>query len=196
MNYLAHAFLSFQDPQVLLGNMTSDFIKGAKQYHYPKSVQAGITLHRTIDTFTDQHPATLEAKAFFRPAYRLYSGAFIDVVYDHFLATDPLHFSEVSLYQFSQQVYKDVSEQEHLLPAPFARMFPYMKEQNWLYNYRFPWGIEKSFGGLQRRAQHITEINSAIRIFEENYESLRECYHVFMPDMHGFAQIKFNELTE
>jgi acyl carrier protein phosphodiesterase len=27
-----------------------------------------------IDTFTDEHPATKEAKEFFRPHYRLYSG--------------------------------------------------------------------------------------------------------------------------
>jgi acyl carrier protein phosphodiesterase len=195
MNYLAHAFLSFQDPHILVGNMTSDFIKGAKKFDYPKPIQAGITLHRAIDQYTDEHPATRQAKEVFRPHYRLYSGAFIDVVYDHFLATDPLHFTDTSLHDFTQQVYIDVSENEHLLPAPFARMFPYMKEQNWLYNYQFAWGIEKSFGGLQRRAQHIPEVNTAMKIFEEEYDSLRECYRAFMPDMYAFAKAKFDELT-
>ncbi|MFY7899136.1 MAG: ACP phosphodiesterase, partial [Chitinophagaceae bacterium] len=32
MNFLAHAYLSFQQPSLLIGNMISDFVKGKKQY--------------------------------------------------------------------------------------------------------------------------------------------------------------------
>ena len=88
MNYLAHAYLSFNKPDILAGNMISDYIKGKKQFDYPLPVQKGIKLHRAIDNFTDTHAATQELKSFFRPQYRLYSGAFADVVYDHFLAND------------------------------------------------------------------------------------------------------------
>ena len=31
MNYLAHAYLSFGDPDILAGNMISDFVKGKKK---------------------------------------------------------------------------------------------------------------------------------------------------------------------
>src|SRR3989442_7909269 len=92
MNYLAHAYLSFNQPEILVGNMISDFIKGKKQFDYPVSIQKGIRLHRDIDTFTDAHPATQQLKSFFRPHYRLYAGAFGDIVYDHFLALDPNEF--------------------------------------------------------------------------------------------------------
>ena len=95
MNYLAHAYLSFDDREILTGNIISDFVKGKKKFNYPSRIQAGIMLHRLIDNFTDEHAATREAKEFFRPHYRLYSGAFIDVVYDHFLATDETEFTEV-----------------------------------------------------------------------------------------------------
>jgi acyl carrier protein phosphodiesterase len=84
MNYLAHAYLSFGHPGILTGNMISDFVKGKKKFDYPSEVQQGIALHRAIDQFTDTHEATREAKQVFRPAYRLYSGAFVDVVYDHY----------------------------------------------------------------------------------------------------------------
>src|SRR5688500_15033522 len=146
MNYLAHAFLSFNDPEILVGNMISDFVKGNKKFDYPMRIQAGIMLHRIIDTFTDDHPATKEAKEFFRPHYRLYSGAFIDVVYDHFLATDVTVFSESSLFDFSQQVYSSLEENKQWLPERFAAMLPYMRAQNWLVNYRTLWGTQKSFG--------------------------------------------------
>ena len=65
--------------------MISDFVKGKKKFDYPAGIQKGIMLHRHIDNFTDTHEATREAKEIFRPHYRLYSGAFVDVVYDHCL---------------------------------------------------------------------------------------------------------------
>jgi len=54
MNYLAHAYLSFNEPELLLGNMVSDYVKGKKQFDFPKRMQAGIRLHRAIDEFTTQ----------------------------------------------------------------------------------------------------------------------------------------------
>jgi acyl carrier protein phosphodiesterase len=92
MNYLAHARLSFDQPDILVGNMISDFVKGKKRFDYSEPVQKGITLHRAIDTFTDEHEATKEAKKFFKPVVGLYAGAFMDIVYDHFLATDENEF--------------------------------------------------------------------------------------------------------
>src|SRR4029077_7560850 len=76
MNYLAHAYLSFNQSEILVGNMISDFVKGKRKFDYPSGIQKGIDLHRAIDQFTDQHSATKEAKEFFRPDYRLYAGAF------------------------------------------------------------------------------------------------------------------------
>ena len=86
MNYLAHAYLSFGNADILAGNMISDFVKGKQKFGYSEAIQKGITLHRMIDTFTDSHEATRAAKQYFKPAVGLYSGAFTDVVYDHFLA--------------------------------------------------------------------------------------------------------------
>jgi acyl carrier protein phosphodiesterase len=116
LNYLAHAYLSFNHPEILVGNMISDYVKGKKKFDYPAAIQKGITLHRAIDTFTDDHPATKKAKEVFRPHYRLYSGAFVDVVYDHFLATDDREFPGSSLLDFSEQVYKMLGEYLHWFP--------------------------------------------------------------------------------
>jgi hypothetical protein len=66
LNYLAHAYLSFNDSNLLLGNMISDYVKGKKKFDYPIKIQQGIHLHRLIDEFTDFHPITKEAKQFFK----------------------------------------------------------------------------------------------------------------------------------
>jgi len=88
-----------------VGNLISDFVKGKKKFDFPPGIQNGITLHRAIDTFTDAHEATKKAKEFFRPHYRLYAGALVDVIFDHFLAGDENEFTETFLHDFSLQVY-------------------------------------------------------------------------------------------
>ena len=179
-----------------MGNLISDFVKGKKKFDYPSGIQKGIALHRAIDIFTDTHEATKEAKEVFRPAYRLYSGAFVDVVYDHFLATDKNEFTETSLFDFSQTVYATVDKQIQWLPEFFSGMFPYMKTQNWLYNYRTEWGTGKSFGGVVRRSAYLTESDTASSLFKEHYQRLRECYRHFWIEVKPFARDQFEILLD
>lgn len=194
MNYLAHAYLSFGDPEILVGNLISDFIKGKKKYDYPAGIQKGISLHRAIDTFTDEHPVTKEAKEILRPAYRLYSGAFVDVLYDHFLATDVNEFTKDSLFDFSQQVYASIDRQTQWLPERFAKMFPYMKTQNWLFNYHTMWGTEKSLEGVVRRSRYLTESGTAYQLFEQHYQLFSEWYRQFWKDLLPFARGQYEIL--
>lgn len=176
--------------------MISDFVKGKKQYDYPDAVQKGIRLHRAIDTFTDAHPATQEGKQYFKPAVGTYAGAFMDVVYDHFLASDETLFTDISLRNFAEEVYLQLHEQQHLLHENFARMLPYMSSQNWLYGYRFTPGIEKSFGGVVRRAKYLTEYAPAYALFLAHYESLKKYYDAFIPDIRAFASSQFEDLLK
>jgi acyl carrier protein phosphodiesterase len=196
MNYLAHAYLSFGHPQILVGNLISDFVKGKKKFDYSEGIQKGIVLHRQIDWFTDEHQATKLAKDIFRPYYRLYSGAFVDVVYDHFLANDEKEFSEESLLAFSANAYETIDPFINELPPRFSMMFPYMKMQNWLFNYRTRWGTEKSFGGLVRRAAYLEESDTAAAIFNENYHQLKQCYDAFFPELKVFARHNYDELIK
>lgn len=187
MNFLAHAYLSFGQPGLLVGNMISDFVKGKQQFNYLPAIREGIVLHRQIDQFTDEHPATREAKIFYRPVYRLYSGAFIDVVYDHFLASDPNEFTDESLAGFAQQTYTTLQEQYENLPMAFAGMLPHMRTHNWLYNYRTIEGISKSMAGLVRRSAYLNDSKPAVVILQNNYEALRDLYRVFWADVKAFV---------
>jgi len=214
MNYLAHAYLSFGRPEITVGNLVSDFIKGKKKFDYPPAIQRGIALHRAIDTFTDFHDVTRRAKVVFRSDYGLYAGALVDVVYDHFLANDPLAFgagdgpgdslaagagtrgtgtretgtgTEAGLKAFTRKTYEQVSAWEAFFPERFNKMFPYMRAQDWLYNYRFREGIFNSFSGLARRAAYMPDPAAACRLFEEHYAELEACYRDFFPSLKDFA---------
>ncbi len=196
MNFLAHACLSFNQPGLLVGNMISDFVKGKQQFDYPPAIRRGIVLHRHIDQFTDEHPATKEAKEFYRPIYRLYSGAFIDVVYDHFLANDPNEFTDSTLNAFAQQTYTTLQQEYEHLPAGFAGMLPYMKRDNWLYNYRTIDGIGKSMGGLVRRSAYLNDSAPGLVILQNNYETLKALYTVFWADVKTFAHLQQLQLQK
>src|SRR6187402_3896180 len=183
MNYLAHAYLSFGRPGILVGNMISDHVKGKKKFDYPEQIQQGIAVHREIDRFTDTHSATKEAKEFFRPVYRLYAGSLMDVIYDHFLALDENEFTDDSLKAFTINTYNMLDQFTGHFPEKFARMYPYMKAQNWLYNYKYRQGIEKSLAGVVRRAKYLEESDTAYFLFNEHYNKLKDLYQLFFPEL-------------
>lgn len=175
--------------------MISDFVKGKKQFDYTPLVQKGIELHRSIDTFTDDHPATKEMKKVFRPVYGLYAGAFADIVYDYFLANDKKEFETGEiLQQFSQNTYAMLEVQLENTPQVFQQMFPFMKTHNWLFNYRHKQAIQKSFAGMARRAKYITESDSAFDIFENNINELKPYYDEFFPLLKNHAANTLHEL--
>jgi acyl carrier protein phosphodiesterase len=187
MNYLAHAYLSFGDPDILAGNMISDFVKGKKKFDYPERIQMGITLHRKIDEYTDTHPATREAKQFLKDSTGLYAGSFVDIIYDHFLANDGYEFEEGALAEFTQNTYLQLESSEKWLPEKSQRFFFHMRTQNWLYHYRSTEGIHNSFMGLCRRAKYIDDPEPAFEAFLKHYEALKMAYELFFPHVKTFA---------
>jgi len=187
MNFLAHAYLSFNHSEILVGNMISDFVKGKKKFNYPSGIQQGIMLHRQIDAFTDAHEATKEAAKFLKPAVGLYAGAFVDVVYDHFLANDINEFTDASLYNCTISTYDILAKHYEILPAAFQSMLPYMQSQNWLYNYKSLTGTKRSFDGVVRRASYLYSSNEVFDLFQQHYTSLQTCYNAFFPSLKAFS---------
>ncbi len=194
MNYLGHALLSFGDGEILTGNLIGDHVKGRLALeHYPEQIRKGILLHRKIDIFTDKHPAAQRAGIWFRKDYGLYSGAITDSLYDHFLANDPARFpSEKDLLHFSLQVYQQLIVHEAYFPDAFKLMFPYMREQNWLYGYRTLPGIQRALNGLHRRAKYMPPTNTAYKIFIENYYQLAQCYYELIDDLLQFVKLELS----
>lgn len=196
MNYLAHAVLSFGHNEILIGNMISDFVKGSSKYSYAPMILHGINLHRMIDTFTDRHPATKAANMVFRKVAGPYAGAFTDVSYDHFLATDPTIFSGESLTAFAARTYDVLEAHYAVLPERFKNMLPFMRNQNWLLNYSNHDGIRSSFGGVFRRAKYLEHNEGVFRQFMEHYDELQQYYSQFFPELYAYALHELRKMTE
>jgi acyl carrier protein phosphodiesterase len=188
MNYLAHALLSLNDPDIQLGNLMGDFVKGNKYDVYPEKVKAGILLHRHIDHYTDTHPSIREAIAFLKPVYRLSGGIFVDILFDHFLANDDRYFNNESLLQFTNQVYENITHNDAHLNERMRNLFFHMSTNNWLYNYRTISGLEQAIQGLCRRHPFLGEPTEALTIIQNEYDELRNLYTGFFPMLHRFVQ--------
>ena len=187
MNFLAHSYLSFSEEQ-LVGNMIADFVKNRDVARLPESIQKGIKLHRAIDTFTDAHPLIHEAKAPFRPLVRLYSGAFVDVAFDYFLANDTTENSQREWQEHSREVYAVLRRYEEFLPEVFKKVLDKMQQDDWLNNYRNEWGIEYSFRNVVNKAQFLDKTTNVFPAFLANKDFLREKYEIFFPEIKSFAQ--------
>ena len=187
MNFLAHSYLSFSEEQ-LVGNMIADFVKNRDVARLPESIQKGIKLHRAIDTFTDAHSLIHEAKAPFRPLVRLYSGAFVDVAFDYFLANDTAENPQRDWQEHSQRVYAVLRRYEEFLPEVFKKVLDKMQQDDWLYNYRNEWGIEYSFRNVVNKAQFLDKTTNVFPAFLANKDFLRKKYEIFFPEIKSFAQ--------
>lgn len=193
MNLLAHAYLSFHEEETLVGNMISDDVKGQQKNHYPPAIQKGIQLHRYIDSFTDQHPVVQKASQLFRPLTRKYAGAFIDISFDYFLANDPEQEPPEGWKNFTSWVYHTLDGYNQWHPSRFGRFYPFMRDQDWLYHYRYEESIGKSLDNLMRRARYLDNDLPVRQVFMDNKAALNDYYHAFFPELKAYA---WQRLTE
>ena len=196
MNFLAHAYLSFGQEEILVGNFIADFVRGKELEKYPKKVQLGIRLHRAIDTYTDSHPLVKQVQSFLIPRFGHYSRVISDVFFDYFLAKKWENYSGIHLEQFSLDTYRILSSYPQELPEAFRRMFHWMQTQNWLYAYRKPVGIQAALDGLSRRARFDSKMNESTQVLWEKEEEIEAIFFAFFANLETFASTTLAELIQ
>lgn len=182
MNYLAHAFFSNNEPNLLIGNFIADHLRGNDFTNYPTEIINGIYLHRKIDTFTDNHESFKASKRIFYNGYERYSGILIDIYSDHFLAKNFENYSGTPLRDFSELAYKTYSQNQHHLPKSSSNFLEYVIKNN-IYNaYSSIEGIEKVLFHLSHRIKHSVMLNESINLFRENEEELKSNFDTLFRD--------------
>ncbi|RYX85476.1 DUF479 domain-containing protein [bacterium] len=153
MNFLAHALLSGQDGDVLLGNLMADFLGPGIDSPDDLRVQSGIERHYKIDHFMDSHPLVAQSRARLFPFYRHYSAVLVDVLYDHLLAINWERFCDRSLQDFAFWVYAELGARQHLMPARMKPIVPSMQADNWLVSYAESWGVRYALDRVHYRSR-------------------------------------------
>lgn len=191
MNYLAHAFLSRASPELLIGGLLGDFVKGALGERYTPTVRAGILLHRAIDRYTDAHPTVRASCAHISPVRRRFAAILVDVFYDHFLARHWSRYAELPLEDFTQQVYSTLLPDIASYPERLQRMLPRMAADDWLASYAEIESVEAALHGIARRFQRYPRaavLTDGVQELLLNYAALEQHFLEFFPELLGFVE--------
>jgi len=184
MNFLAHLYLSGDDPEIMVGNFIGDFVRGRNVHEqFKHNIALGIELHRQIDEFTDRHDIVLESKKRLRGKYRHYAPVIVDVFYDHFLA---IHWSTLhpqSLPDFASYAYSQLEKHKPLLPTRVLEMMPYMIQGNWLVNYATTEGIHRALSGMSRRTPYDSKMDEAIHDLKKYFVEFDSEFTRFFPEL-------------
>lgn len=186
MNILAHAYLSGRHSELLIGNFIGDFIKGdpaSSRHHLIPGVVAGVRLHRAIDTFTDAHPDVAAVRDLLYPRCHKYAGAAVDIFFDHFLAINFLSLTGETLTEFVPYFYQTLQKNQAAMPLNAVRMADYMIRQDWLSNYQFTEGIDRSLKGVARRTVYPSGLDTVIEDFTTYYDQIGEHFAYFWPSL-------------
>jgi acyl carrier protein phosphodiesterase len=189
MNFLAHLYLSGDNPEIMVGNFIGDFVRGRNVYdQFKHNIALGIELHRQIDEFTDHHQIVLESKKRLRGKYRHYAPVIVDVFYDHFLA---IHWSDLhpkSLPDFATYAYMQLEHHESILPERVLHMMPYMIQGNWLVNYAKTEGIHRALSGMSRRTPYESKMDEAVHDLEKYFKEFDEEFLKFFPELKQMSE--------
>ncbi len=188
MNFLAHLYLSGNQPGLIIGNFIADMVKGRQINGYPASVAGGIRLHRQIDRFTDSHPVVNRSKGRLRATCRHYAGVVTDMYYDHFLALNWDHYSCHSLESYVEWAYGLLQQHLDMLPERARYVLPRMVENNWLVNYADLDRLSLNFGGMARRTPYESGMEGAVVDLKTHYRLFAEEFGSFFPELMEFVE--------
>ncbi|KPQ27565.1 MAG: hypothetical protein HLUCCX14_14320 [Marinobacter excellens HL-55] len=187
MNHLAHTFLAPDSPGARVGSILGDFTRGVELSALPEPVIRGVRHHRSVDVFTDQHPAVLASKALFSAQRRRFAGVALDILYDHYLLRHWHRFSQMDHNRFVSAVYHELETHEHLMPPPMVKVTRRMVQSDWFGAYE---DFDNIGYALDRVAERIRFPNRFAGIIEEiraNDELLEARFLQFFPELITFA---------
>jgi acyl carrier protein phosphodiesterase len=188
MNFLAHLYLSADDPEIQLGNFIGDFVRGRDlSSRFSPGIVKGISLHREIDEFTDRHPIVKLSKDRLRPKYRHYAPVIIDMFYDHLLAVNWNTYHHQPLPDFAAACYGYLIKSEAILPEQVKWMLPHMMRGNWLVNYGKIEGIQQALSGMTRRSKFDSKMNEATEELQQFYKEFDQEFQLFFPLLNAHA---------
>ena len=193
MNHLAHCFLSFGDEDVLLGNFIGDFVKGHDWEKYPEPVQRGILLHRSIDSFTDNHPLPDRSVARIRPFAGRYSPPFVDILYDHLLSLHWEKHTTETFENFAKKTYLQLQNRASEMPPILQERLPRMLAGNFLHGYAKREGLEWVLHRFSQRISGHFDPQPVADAFFQDIEGFSADFNAFFPELVAHAQLTLRQ---
>jgi acyl carrier protein phosphodiesterase len=190
VNFLAHLFLSGDTPQILVGNVMGDFVKGKLNGRFPAGIEQGILLHREIDSFSGQNLHFLCSKRRLDGVFGHYRGMLVDLFYDHFLAAHWEDYAAVPLPLLLSDAWRVLCEHREFLPDKLQHIMPFMFRE-WLPLYRDLGGIAAVLSRMSVfRLKRVNRLGEGAEALRKQYKEFYGDFRKFFPELIAFSGSK------
>ncbi len=194
MNYLAHIFLSHQNPEIMMGNFLGDLIKNKEYKQLPPSLQKGVELHRKIDVFTDNHEEVMKMIDVLEPWHHKYSPVVVDIFFDYLLFNNWGQYANQSTQELANWCYDVIHNYEEFIPERHKEKTRKMIEYNWLISYGDLKGLHHTFLRVKQRAKFDSQFELATGHLKENLDIFEGYFNRFFPDVMIMTKDFINQL--
>lgn len=192
MNYLVHLYLSGSDPEIQLGGLMGDFVKGRIPADYSEKIALGLHLHRRIDSLAQNSPHTRRSRQRLNPKFGHGRGIIVDIFYDHFLAANWRDYSPVPLESYAADFYTLLQSSHQLLPEGLKQITPRMIEYNWLVSYQHRKVVGKALQRIAQRLSRPLPLAEGVDDLVAHEDSLLEDFAGFLNEATLFVQEDFD----
>jgi acyl carrier protein phosphodiesterase len=188
LNYLVHLYLAGADPELQLGGLMGDFVKGPIPTDCPEKLALGLYLHRRIDSLAQNSLHTRQSRLRLQPKFGHGRGIIIDIFYDHFLASAWEDFSPKPLANYAAEVYQLLRVNHEQLPPGLQRVAPHMIEHNWLVSYQHRDVVGRALRRIAQRLSRPLPLADGIHDLAAHEESFRMDFKCFMSEATDFVR--------
>lgn len=147
----------------------------------PVAVARGITLHRTIDAFTDRHPLAAEARDLIGPQRRRLASVIVDIAFDFTLAQAWGAHCSTGLPEFIRDGYSRIEFGARDISEHAARLVPRMRQRRWLESYCTVEGMALTFERISGRSEAVSGLRGAEEDVVACLPELQRLFDAFYP---------------
>jgi acyl carrier protein phosphodiesterase len=182
MNFLGHLYFSRNDHELMYANLFGDHVKGSHLEEYPETIQKGVYLHRSIDTYIDHHPAVIDLLHEVYPELPKVAGIAVDLFFDHLLAINWKKYHSLELEQFLETFYSYQPVVWESFPTDFQQFIGNMRKYRWMNYYARFEGLEKSSQGVASRISFANKLKDAPNVFLKHRPKIESSFNIYMSD--------------
>lgn len=197
MNFVGHAYIAREHPQLIAGNFAGDSYKGnlEKFRSLPPHILQGVYLHRYIDNYTDSsHYIKAIGKKFQDKGVQKIAYIATDIILDHYLTKNWSNYCAKPFDDFVKMVYHETDQNLHYLEDDFKTMYALLKEHEWLYQYHSEEGIEMILWQFSRRIGFKNDLVRCMQLYLNDRDSIDLLFEKFMKSIIFDSQQFIKEL--
>ena len=187
MNFLAHCLLAWPGQGWIAGGVLGDFVKGRLSASLPTELYAGIRLHRRIDAFSNHLADMKPSIARFDAELRRAAPVLLDIVADHCLALTWSRYADVSLNDFTAEVYAALRRFDACVPDSGRPFVARLIDTNLLARYAEPAVRDRALQYVLSRLRLAQLSPRLASLLDAQLPAFVEDFHGYFPKLQAFA---------